>query len=88
MDLTQPAHIKIICHKCSHPHVFNSLQELNDVPPSTPCENCGFLYIFYNRSKMEAMTILLETDAKAAELLVSDDHDKLNEYVFEKTGIR
>ena len=77
----------VVCAKCGHEHFYKSLDMLNDVPMSHPCEKCGFPFLEHSKKKMEAMLQMVTTDKRARELFTADDPDAFWDYVEEKTGL-
>ena len=61
--------VSVSCHKCGHKHVFDSMRALESTDVSTPCSNCGFLFLQHLSNKMDATMTLLRYDPKAAALL-------------------
>lgn len=80
--------VVVACAKCGHKHPFESLQILEHTPTATPCEKCGFLFLQYLASKMDATLTLLKSDSTAVALLRGGDIEGFEKYLEEKTGIR
>lgn len=52
----------ITCPKCKHQHYYESFDMLYDIPNSTPCESCGFLFLDHISKKLRAAITLPESD--------------------------
>ena len=76
----------ITCPQCDHKHKFESLEVLGKVDVTTPCENCGFLFLSQVTNRLEVMTKLLQTDPKAVKLLQDENFDRFEKYMKDKTG--
>jgi hypothetical protein len=79
--------VVVTCPKCGHKHSFVSFKALDKIPTSTPCAGCGFLFLQYLASKMEATQTLLRSDAKAVTLLRNGKVEEFAKYLKEKTGL-
>jgi len=79
--------VAVTCPKCGHKHSFVSLKALDKVPPSTPCSECGFLFLQHLISKMDATLTLLKSDPKAIALLRNGKVEDFEKYLNEKTGL-
>ena len=82
-----PDEVIITCPKCEHQHHYASIDMLDNIPNTTPCENCGFLFLDHISKKLRATTNLLESDPNARALLDASDFEKFNEYLEKKTGL-
>jgi len=77
----------ITCPKCKHQHYYESFDMLYDIPNSTPCESCGYLFLDHISKKLRASISLRESDPKAKELHDSGDLDAFYAYLEKKTGL-
>ncbi len=60
---------------------------LYDIPNSTPCESCGYLFLDHISKKLRASMSLRESDPKAKELYDSGELDAFYAYLEKKTGL-
>lgn len=79
--------VVVTCPKCGHKHSFVSLKAMEKAPTSTPCIGCGFLFLQYLASKMDATLTLLKSDSKAVALLRAGKIEDFEKYLKEKTGL-
>ena len=77
----------ITCPKCKHQHHYKSFDMLFDIPNSTPCESCGFLFLDHISKKLNASIVLRESDPKAKSLYDSGDLEAFYAYLEEETGL-
>jgi hypothetical protein len=77
----------ITCPKCQHQHYYESFDLLYDIPNSTPCESCGYLFLDHISKKLRASISLRESDSKAKALYDSGDLDAFHAYLAKKTGL-
>ena len=79
--------ISVSCPKCGHKHVFDSMRALESAGISTPCFNCGFLFLQHVANKMDATMALLKSDPKASALLREGKLEEFKRYLHERTGL-
>ena len=79
--------ISISCQKCGHKHVFDSMRDLESTDVSTPCSNCGFLFLQHLANKMNATMTLLRSDPKASALVKEGKLEEFKKCVEEEVGL-
>ena len=82
-----PDEVIITCAQCKHQHHYESFDMLFEITNSTPCENCGYLFLDHISKKIRASIRLRESDLKAKELHDSGDLDAFYAYLEKKTGL-
>jgi len=75
------------CQKCGHPHVYPTLEALEQTSINTICNNCGYPFLKHLRDKMKATNDLLLSDPKARELLKAGKIKEFKDYFEKKTGL-
>jgi len=61
----KPSHgdeVVISCHRCGHEYHYESFEILEQIPISTPCENCGFLFLKYVDYRLKMLSDLMISD--------------------------
>lgn len=84
---TKRDQVVVSCMRCGHKHRFESLDVLEKTLTSIPCQGCGFLFLQYLASKLDAALVLLKSDPKAAALVKDGRFDEFDRYLKEKTEL-